>query len=121
MEEDIQIKQNYLRSEVIEKGYSADLFVNFISEKNPESAEDLNSYTIEELKLIVSEFKKQQAKENSESQKIKDNFDLASTATFSSIQTSRQDLEEIITCKKMTRTALTDLENLKITISEYYM
>ena len=93
--------------------------MNFISEKNPESAEDLNSYTIEDLKLIVSEFKKQQEKENSESQNTNENFETASNVNLSTLHTLRGDLEEIISCKKMTRTVLTDVENLKITISEY--
>lgn len=38
MEEDndeVRMKQNYLRKEILEKGYDPSLFVEFISEKRP--------------------------------------------------------------------------------------
>jgi hypothetical protein len=121
MEDDILIKQNFLRSEVIEQGYSADLFVNFLSYKKPENADDLNSYTFEELKIIVEEFKQQSSKEESR--------DRGSTQTAQTLHTTQTilpsqpatEFEEIITCKKMARTPLTDTENLKITITEYFL
>ncbi len=121
MEEDIEIKQNYLRNEVIEKGYSADLFVNFLSDKKPENADDLNSYSLEELKLIVEEFKQIYQDENNDSKNHIDNFDVTSNISqsiHSTITTTQSQYEEIITCKKMSKTPLTDNDNLKITITE---
>ena len=123
MEDDIQIKQNYLRSEVIEQGYNADLFVTFLSDKKPENADDLNSYSFEELKVIVEDFKKQYSIEKEE---MRDRSTTQATQILQTTPTINQsqpvlEFQEIITCKKMPRTPLTDTENLKILLTEYFL
>ena len=58
MEENQEIKQSYLRKEILEKNYDANLFLEFLITKKGEIASDINNWTIEELKVVVSEFKK---------------------------------------------------------------
>jgi hypothetical protein len=45
MEEDLQNKQAYLRENVLEKGYDADEFMEFLQEKKGENGLDLNTWT----------------------------------------------------------------------------
>ena len=67
-EDEIEIKQNYLRQEIIEKGYSPDEFANYLEKIGGENASDLNSYSLEDLQKIVQNFKESQdlAKQNEE-------------------------------------------------------
>lgn len=51
MEDDTEIKQNYLCSEIIEKGYNPDEFIEFIQVLKGESA-SLDSFTLSELKNV---------------------------------------------------------------------
>ena len=60
MEEDQEIKQSYLRKEILENNYDANLFLDFLITKKGEIASDINNWTIEELKTVVSEFKRTQ-------------------------------------------------------------
>ena len=60
MEEEQEIKQSYLRKEILEKNYDANLFLEFLITKKGEIASDINNWTIEELKTVVSEFKNTQ-------------------------------------------------------------
>lgn len=48
-------KQIYLRTEIPEKGYSTDAFIEFLSKKKPD-AENLDNWTIEDLKEAVKQF-----------------------------------------------------------------
>lgn len=52
MENDREAKQNYLRSEIIEKEYDPDQFLNFITSKKGEDAADLDIWTFQELKEV---------------------------------------------------------------------
>ena len=61
MEEEQEIKQSYLRKEILEKNYDANLFLEFLITKKGEVASDINNWTIEELKTVVSEFKDTQS------------------------------------------------------------
>ena len=60
MEEEQEIKQSYLRKEILEKNYDANLFLEFLITKKGEIASDINNWTFEELKTVVSEFKNTQ-------------------------------------------------------------
>jgi hypothetical protein len=66
MEENQEIKQSYLRKEILEKNYDANLFLEFLITKKGEIASDINNWTIEELKVVVSEFKKNQKESQKE-------------------------------------------------------
>ena len=60
MEESQEIKQSYLRKEILEKNYDPNIFLEFLTTKKGEMASDINNWTIEELKTAVSEFVKSQ-------------------------------------------------------------
>ena len=63
--EDIKKKQNILQKEIIDKNYDKTAFINFCLWKK-EDGDDLNNWTLEELKEIVEEFVKSQNKVNQE-------------------------------------------------------
>ena len=60
MEDDQEIKQSYLRKEILEKNYDTQSFLNYLIKKKGENASDINNWTIEELKTVVAEFKNTQ-------------------------------------------------------------
>lgn len=55
--DETEVKQNYLREEIIDKGYDANNFSQFLINKKGDDALDLELWTMEELVDIVSEFK----------------------------------------------------------------
>ena len=57
MENEQEIKQSYLRKEILEKNYDTQSFLDFLTTKKGENASDINNWTIEELKTAVVEFK----------------------------------------------------------------
>lgn len=59
---EIEEKQNYLRKEIMNQNYNTDKFSDYISNLK-ENGVDLNNWTLEELKEVVTSFKNQ---ENSE-------------------------------------------------------
>ena len=129
-EENIEKKQNYLRKEIIDKGYSPDDFANYLIKIKGENGADLNSWSIEELYYIVPQFQ-----ESQEFQKTNNDKNILN---FNEIQ--EQDTEYlgndddedlwgnkipkikkiscIVKCKKMENSELiTNKEKLKIIIS----
>jgi len=60
MEDEQEIKQSYLRQEILEKNYDTQSFLDFLITKKGENASDINNWTIEELKTVVDEFKNSQ-------------------------------------------------------------
>jgi len=53
--DEIEKKQIYLREEIIEKNYDTTAFINFCLSKK-EKGDDINEWSLEELKEIVNEF-----------------------------------------------------------------
>ena len=51
MENDTELKQNYLCDEIIDKGYNPDEFIEFIKGLKGETA-SLESFTLNELKML---------------------------------------------------------------------
>lgn len=62
---EIEKKQEYLKNEILEQGYDAEKFSEFISNVK-ENGTDLNNWTFEELKNIVISFKNQEKKMGSQ-------------------------------------------------------
>ncbi len=56
MQNDLENKQMYLRSEILDKGYNGQEFFDFLIQKKGEEAGDLTNWTTEDLKKIVIEF-----------------------------------------------------------------
>ena len=53
MQNDLENKQMYLRSEILDKGYNGQEFFDFLIQKKGEEAGDLTNWTTEDLKKIV--------------------------------------------------------------------
>ena len=66
MEENQEIKQSFLRKQILEENYDPNIFLEFLKTKKGEIASDINNWTIEELKSVVTEFKKSQNEQEKE-------------------------------------------------------
>ena len=53
---DIEQKQNFLRENILNKGYVAEEFMSYLNTKKGEKGLDLVNWTMEELEETVSEF-----------------------------------------------------------------
>ena len=49
-------KQNYLRENILDKGYDANVFLQFLVDKRGEDAADVGNWTMNDLQLVVKEF-----------------------------------------------------------------
>ena len=56
IDEEIQEKQNYLRQNIIDKGYDAGIFVEFLIGKKGEEGSDVANWSLPDLKNVVQEF-----------------------------------------------------------------
>ena len=56
MENETEQKQNYLRQNILNKGYEAEEFMSFLNSKKGEKGLDLKNWTMDELKETVTEF-----------------------------------------------------------------
>ena len=56
MAESEEEKQNYLKENILEKGYEAEEFADFLSIKKGQDEIDLDNWTMDELKNLVNEF-----------------------------------------------------------------
>lgn len=54
--DELEQKQTFLRSNILEKGYDAEEFMNFLQTKKGELGLDLNNWNIDELNIAVDEF-----------------------------------------------------------------
>ena len=52
----LETKQNYLRNSILNKGYDAQDFFNFLIQKKGEEGGDLNNWNFIELENVVKEF-----------------------------------------------------------------
>jgi hypothetical protein len=52
----LETKQNYLRNAILNKGYNAQDFFNFLIQKKGEEGGDLNNWNFIELENVVKEF-----------------------------------------------------------------
>jgi hypothetical protein len=57
VENERTIKQNYLRTEIVEKGLDSEQFINYLCEIKGEEAGDIDVWNMEELKEAVTKFK----------------------------------------------------------------
>ena len=49
-------KQNYLRENILDKGYEAEDFVTYLTSKKGDEGVDLGNWSLNELKLVVQEY-----------------------------------------------------------------
>ena len=126
--EEIQAKQALLQTEIIEKNYDKTAFINFCLSKK-ENGDDLNNWTLDELKEIVNEFintqtevhietqqepqvqnvisqQEPQQQQQQEGQDIKKE-DIEKMEKFNA-EDSKNFKEKILACKKLEKTELSD-------------
>ena len=72
MEDEQEIKQSYLRKEILDNNYDAQSFLDFLIAKKGEKASDINNWTIDELKTVVIEFKN--ANNNNQKENTSSNY-----------------------------------------------
>ena len=61
-EQDIEMKQNLIKSTIIDKNYDKNAFFNFCMNKKKEGGDDLANWTIDELNSVINEFIEEQNK-----------------------------------------------------------
>ena len=61
-EQDIETKQNIIKSTIIDKNYDKNAFFNFCMNKKKSGGEDLSNWTMEELTSTINEFCEEQNK-----------------------------------------------------------
>ena len=59
-EQDIEMKQNLIKSTIIDKNYDKNAFFNFCMSKKKEGGDDFANWTIEELNSVINEFTEEQ-------------------------------------------------------------
>ena len=75
-EKEQEEKQNYLRQNILDKGYDANEFVSFLISKKGEAASDISNWSMKDLHVVVQEFisiHKNENKVNPQSQNNKNN------------------------------------------------
>ena len=131
--EEIQAKQDLLNNEIITKNYDKNAFINFCLSKK-ENGDDLNNWTLEELKEIVSEFVSTQTEVQVEAQPEEQNQNYQESNPQQEIpppeeqqqqeqEIKKEDIEKmekfnaedsksfkerVFTCKKLEKTELSD-------------
>ena len=130
--DDIQQKQILLQTEIIEKNYDKTAFINFCLSKK-ENGDDLNNWTLDELKEIVTEFvnsqNQAQIEAQTESQTVEAQTSEGKTGENQEIkkediekiekfnaEESKNFKEKIIDCRKLEKTQLND-QKINITVS----
>ena len=63
-ENEQQEKQNFLRQNILEKGYDGDEFVQFLITKKGEGASDISNWSMNDLQEVVKEFVSNHNNEN---------------------------------------------------------
>ena len=113
----IEYKQNYLRTEIIEQQYDPEEFSKFLSEEKENIGLDLNNWTFEELKNVVSKFKtmKENLKMNDFNQKDENENEIINSEM---IKTNIIERKEFINCIKQNKNDFSDIEYFKIIISK---
>ena len=56
MEDNQEEKQNYLRENILNRGYDANIFINFLKTKKGEEGADISNWSMPDLQQVVQEF-----------------------------------------------------------------
>ena len=102
-------KQNYLRQNILDKGYDGNQFINFLIEKRGEDGADISNWSFPDLKAVVKEFidlNPQKAIENDEKEN-KEN-ELYGIKNFNEIE-----------CQTIPNNEITKCENVQIKIDSF--
>ncbi len=138
MEESQEDKQNFLRENILEKGYDVNQFVSFLTSKKGEAGSDISNWSMNDLYEVVQEFiKNNSPQDESQSQQnqtqtqtqaqTKNNNDnilnKSLTANPSNpIKLTDEDygliIPEYVNCIKSETTELSKYDNIEITVKE---
>ena len=139
---DVEIKQQYLRSEIIDKGYDPQMFSEFLGRISDKGL-DVEKWSMEELGEAVYKFQCENGSGSGESNNeskygsnvndngnttvlSNDNINVNTVSKETIVQnkntnqskSSELKADEFIPCKKQERNTLTDMSNIEIIISE---
>lgn len=139
MSETLQEKQEYLRQEIMEQGYDGNAFFVFISSIRGEEEVDLDSWSFEDLKSVVAQFKSQynqnqnevnqesaeEQGQNNSNEQPQQNQEMEEKKEVEKKPTSENDfpndlldpLYKVMKTEKMVPNEISDKRNLFITIS----
>ena len=148
MENNLESKQEYLSSEILEKGYNTDKFLAVLKSIKGDSGDNLDKWSPEELESVVKKFQNENSGEPSKPAETqietqpstkpedekKNPFATQVTNTLSSqdvspsanrtgrLTTNFMNIDEEITCQLPEQTELTGVDDLEIKLSlyEYY-
>ena len=129
---DIEIKQHFLRSEIIDKGYDPEKFSEYFNSISDKGL-DVEAWTIEELREIVLQFQSENDNINnntapSNNENIPNNEIITQSESNNTTTTSNQLSKEFpptkkvigdfITCQKQERNTFTNMSKMEIIITE---
>ena len=112
---ELEEKTKVLKNEIIEKNHDQNAFINFCLSKK-ENGDDLNNWTLQELKNVIKEFTEtQKEKELTTKEQNKQINEESLNKSMEKIDTSKLKVGEktsektiIINCKKLDKTILND-------------
>ena len=130
-DESQQEKQNFLRENILEKGYDVNQFVSFLQSKKGEAGSDISNWSMEDLRIVVKEFTSNIDSSNSQQDQNLSQTQQNNVSTLSnqntlqsrnSIALTEDDygitIPEYIECLKTETTELSKYENVEITVKD---
>ena len=132
-------KQNFLRENILEKGYDVNEFVTFLKSKKGEAGSDISNWSMNDLHDVVREFislnapqseseiQQNQSKTKTENQNRKNSLPTVATIQSpgdnkNSINLTEEDfgiiIPEYLNCLKSETTDLSQYDDLEITVKE---
>ena len=129
-------KQNYLRENILEKGYDPNQFVSFLQSKKGEEGSDISNWTMEDLQQVVQEFisinstqseskpnpipKKKQSKSQDNTSPIV--ATIKAEGSDKNITLTDEDfgiiIPEFLDCGKSEKTDLSKCDNIEISVTD---
>ena len=123
-----QEKQNFLRENILEKGYDVNQFVLFLQSKKGEAGSDISNWSMEDLRIVVKEFTSNLDSSNSQLQQTQQNSSASTLNNQNTLQSRNSialteddfgiTIPEYIDCLKTETTELSKYENVEITVKD---
>jgi len=122
MEGELEQKQNYLRMNILDRGYDAEQFMNFLQSKKGDLGLDLNNWTMNELISAVQEFISQNNNEQIQGNNNMQNnnliqMDMENSPDQNQFHIINNSDEEFIQCGKVFPNELSQSKDVEINIS----
>ena len=137
-EENIEAKQQFLRSQIIDQGYNPDDFSTFMGTIKGEEGLNIESWSLEDLKLVVNQYKLkiselqgQQEQQTEKTKEVHENVEIENSLKNNIVNLQEkistelkkfpkdpfEEYEEIIKTIKLENNNITENNNLFVTIS----